>query len=102
MHIDAVMKAPSSFEHIPPETVGNSRRILMSEVSGRGTIIQLINEVDPTIDKHSEAATRVMDRIKELEYEGYQFEGAESSIFEMDFFSFAAAFSILAKSGCVT
>jgi 2-isopropylmalate synthase len=80
MHIDAVLKAPSSFEHIPPETVGNSRRILMSEVSGRGTIIQLINEVDPTIDKHSEAATRVMDRIKELEYEGYQFEGAESSI----------------------
>lgn len=80
MHIDAVMKAPSSFEHIPPETVGNSRRILMSEVSGRGTIIQLINEVDPTIDKHSEATTRVMDRIKALEYEGYQFEGAESSI----------------------
>ena len=34
MHIDAVMKAPSSFEHIPPETVGNNRRILMSEVSG--------------------------------------------------------------------
>ncbi|WP_329885859.1 citramalate synthase [Pseudoramibacter faecis] len=80
MHIDAVMKAPSSFEHIPPETVGNSRRILMSEVSGRGTIIQMINEVDPTIDKHSEATTRVMDRIKALEYEGYQFEGAESSI----------------------
>ncbi len=80
MHIDAVMKAPSSFEHIPPETVGNNRRILMSEVSGRGTIIQLINEVDPTIDKHSEATTRVMDRIKALEYEGYQFEGAESSI----------------------
>lgn len=80
MHIDAVLKDPHSFEHIAPETVGNQRRILTSEVAGRGTIIQLINEIDPTIDKHSEEATRVMDRIKELEYEGYQFEGAESSV----------------------
>jgi len=80
MHIDAVLKAPDSFEHVPPESVGNQRRILMSEVSGRSTIIQMINEIDPTIDKKSEETTRVMDRIKELEYEGYQFEGAESSV----------------------
>lgn len=80
MHIDAVLKNPSSFEHIPPECVGNERRILMSEVSGRSTIIQLINEVDPSLTKKSEETTRVMDRIKALEYEGYQFEGAESSV----------------------
>lgn len=80
MHIDAVMKAPSSFEHVSPDVVGNERRILMSEVSGRSTIINMIHEVDPTIDKKSEEATRVMNRIKELEYEGYQFEGAESSV----------------------
>lgn len=80
MHIDAVMKAPSSFEHIQPEAVGNQRRILMSEVAGRSTIIQLINEIDPSLTKKSEETTRVMDRIKELEYQGYQFEGAESSI----------------------
>ncbi len=80
MHIDAVMKNPASFEHITPEMVGNERRILMSEVSGRSTIIQLIKEVDPNLTKKSDETTRVMDRIKELEYQGYQFEGAESSI----------------------
>jgi 2-isopropylmalate synthase len=80
MHIDAVMKNPASFEHVSPEAVGNERRILMSEVSGRSTIIQLINEVDPSLTKKSDETTQVMDRIKELEYQGYQFEGAESSV----------------------
>ncbi len=80
MHIDAVMKNPSSFEHVSPDAVGNERRILMSEVSGRSTIIQLIKEVDPNLTKKSEETTRVMDRIKDLEYQGYQFEGAESSV----------------------
>ncbi len=79
MHIDAVLKAPTSFEHIPPESVGNERRILMSEVSGRSTIMQMIKDIDPS-EKKSEETTRVMDRIKALEYEGYQFEGAESSV----------------------
>lgn len=80
MHIDAVIKSPHSFEHIEPESVGNQRRILMSEVSGRSTIIQLVREIDPNLTKKSEETTRIMDRIKALEYEGYQFEGAESSI----------------------
>lgn len=80
MHIDAVMKNPRSFEHMDPELVGNSRRILMSEVSGRGTIIRMINEIDPTLTKKSAETSKVMDKIKELEYEGYQFEGAESSV----------------------
>lgn len=80
MHIDAIMKDPRSFEHIIPDEVGNKRRVLMSEVSGRGTIIERINEIDPTLTKNSEETTQVMDRIKALEYEGYQFEGAESSI----------------------
>lgn len=80
MHIDAVMKSPHSFEHINPESVGNQRRILMSEVAGRSTIVELVREIDPSLTKKSEETTRVMDRIKELEYEGYQFEGAESSV----------------------
>lgn len=80
MHIDAVQKDSRSFEHILPDLVGNKRRVLMSEVAGRGTIIQRINEIDPSLTKHSEETTKVMDKIKALEYEGYQFEGAESSI----------------------
>jgi len=79
MHIDAVYKNPVSFEHINPELVGNSRRILMSEVSGRSTILQKINEVDPALTKDSPETKLIINKLKELEYEGYQFEGAESS-----------------------
>ncbi len=80
MHIDAVQKDPRSFEHIVPEAVGNKRRVLMSEVSGRGTIIDRIHEIDPSLTKKSKETTRIMDKIKKMEYEGYQFEGAESSV----------------------
>jgi 2-isopropylmalate synthase len=79
MHIDAVVKNPISYEHIDPELVGNSRRILMSEVAGRSTLLARIRAVDATLDKDSPATQRVLDRLKELEHEGYQFEAAESS-----------------------
>jgi len=79
MHIDAVFKNPISFEHINPELVGNKRVILMSEVAGRSTILKKIHEVDPTIGKDSPEAKKIIDRLKELEHEGYQYEGAESS-----------------------
>lgn len=79
MHIDAVMKNTASFEHINPSSVGNERRILMSEVSGRSTIISAIKEVEPEIEKDSPEAKRIIDKLKKLEHEGYQFEGAESS-----------------------
>ncbi len=79
-HGDGVLKNPATFEHISPESVGNSRRILVSEMSGRANILKHIRNVDPTIDKHDKRATLVMEKLKELEFEGYQFEGAESSL----------------------
>ncbi len=79
MHIDAVLKDPTSFEHIPPETVGNERRILMSEVSGRSTILKKIQKFAPELFKESPQVKEIIDRLKALENEGYQFEGAESS-----------------------
>jgi 2-isopropylmalate synthase len=79
MHIDAVVKNPISYEHINPELVGNSRRVLMSEVAGRSTLLARINTVDPTLTKDSPETRRIMDKLKELEHEGYQFETAESS-----------------------
>lgn len=79
MHIDAVLKAPVSYEHIEPELVGNKRRILMSEVSGRSTILEKIQEYAPALSKDSEEVKQIMETLKRLEYEGYQFEGAESS-----------------------
>jgi 2-isopropylmalate synthase len=79
MHIDAVLKDPISYEHIAPELVGNERRLLMSEVSGRSTIIKKIQKYAPGIGKESIEVKEIIERLKKLENEGYQFEGAESS-----------------------
>lgn len=82
MHIDGVNKNPKSFEHISPERVGNSRRFLMSEVAGRSYMVKKLQRYAPSLSKDSSETKRIMERMKELEHEGYQFEGAESS-FEM-------------------
>ncbi len=79
MHIDAVVKNPISYEHINPELVGNSRRVLMSEVAGRSTLLARINAIDPNLTKDSPETRKIIDKLKELEHEGYQFEAAESS-----------------------
>lgn len=80
MHIDAVTKAPRSYEHVAPEVVGNKRRFLVSEVSGKSTILQEIKKIFPNISKDDISVQKITDRLKELEYEGYQFEGAEGTI----------------------
>ncbi|WHH57202.1 citramalate synthase [Petroclostridium sp. X23] len=79
MHIDGVTKNPKTFEHINPEVVGNERRFLMSEVAGRSSILSKINQVAPELTKDSPETKQIIDRLKALEHEGYQFEGAESS-----------------------
>lgn len=80
MHIDGVSKIPRSFEHIPPDTVGNERKFLLSEVSGRATVLKEIQKIDPAIEKDAPQTKAVMQRIKELEHYGYQFEGAHSTV----------------------
>lgn len=79
MHADAVNKNTSAYEMIDPEVVGNQRNILMSEVAGRSAVMSLINMVDSSITKDSPETVKIIERLKELEYEGYQYEGAESS-----------------------
>lgn len=80
MHVDGVLKNPKTFEHIKPESVGNSRHILVSEMSGKANVYKFIKQVDPYAEKDGEAAKKVVKKLKELEYGGYQFEGAESSM----------------------
>lgn len=79
MHIDGVCKKSASFEHLNPELIGNERRFLMSEVAGRSTILSKIQKIDPSITRDSKETAEIIDRLKELEHLGYQFEGAESS-----------------------
>jgi 2-isopropylmalate synthase len=79
MHIDAVSKNPISYEHINPERVGNVRHILVSEVAGRTALLAKINAVDSTLNKDSEETKHVLEHLKTMEHEGYQYESAESS-----------------------
>ena len=79
MHADGVKKNPISFEHIPPETIGNKRNILLSEVAGRSAILQRINEIAPELTKDSPETQSIIDLLKEMEFKGYQYEAAEAS-----------------------
>jgi len=79
MHIDGVDKCACSFEHVPPEAVGNKRRYLMSEMSGRTTVIAKIAGIAPELSKKSPETQQILDRLKVLEHEGYQFESADAS-----------------------
>jgi 2-isopropylmalate synthase len=79
MHIDAVLKNPMAYEHISPECVGNSRVFLMSEVAGRSTIIEKIQKFAPNIQKSDPIVKTIIDKMKDLEFSGYQFEGADGS-----------------------
>lgn len=79
MHADGVLKNHSSFEHIDPESVGNRRRFLLSEVTGRAAVLQKLQKLYPDFDRNSPQVSQVLDILKQKEYDGYQFEGADSS-----------------------
>lgn len=83
MHVDGVIKNSVTFEHIPPERVGNSRQILLSEVAGRSAILDKVRTFYPEIRKESAEAAAIIDMVKHMEHQGYQFEGAEPS-FELE------------------
>ncbi len=76
MHVAAVEKLPASYEHIVPERVGNRRHIVVSELSGRGNVRMRAGELGIDVQGKERA---VLDDIKELESQGYQFEAAEGS-----------------------
>jgi 2-isopropylmalate synthase len=76
-HVAAVAKSPVTFEHIPPEKVGNDRRIVVSELSGRGNI--RVRAAELGVELRGNEADLVA-RIKELENQGYQFEAADGSL----------------------
>jgi 2-isopropylmalate synthase len=77
LHVAGVAADPATFEHIDPAVVGNSRVSLISELSGKGTVLQ--RAADGGMDLDEAAATRVVERVKELEHRGFQFEAADGS-----------------------
>jgi 2-isopropylmalate synthase len=77
MHVAGVVADPATFEHIDPVLVGNRRDALISELSGKGTVHERARDAGLPLD--DAAASRVVDRVKELEHQGYHFEAADGS-----------------------
>jgi 2-isopropylmalate synthase len=77
MHVAGVAADPATFEHIDPAIVGNRREVLISELSGKGTVRERARDAGVTLDDAS--AARVIERVKQLEHAGYHFEAADAS-----------------------
>jgi 2-isopropylmalate synthase len=80
IHVSAIRKHPRTYEHIEPELVGNKQRVLVSELAGQSNIMFKAQELQLDFDLDSEQARAAINRIKQLEHEGYQFEGADASL----------------------
>jgi 2-isopropylmalate synthase len=77
LHAAGVRAEPQTFEHIDPAIVGNDRDVLISELSGRGTVVEKAQQAGIAVD--DALAQRVVERVKALEHEGFQFEAADGS-----------------------
>lgn len=79
IHVSAVMRNEDSYQHVDPALVGNEKRVLVSDLSGRGNVLYKASEFGlEGVDR--ESAARVVEQIKELENEGFTFESAEASV----------------------
>ena len=79
MHVNAVNKIASSFEHIDPASVGNHQRILVGELSGGANVMMKARELGLTVEEKSPQTRAILTSIKKLEKEGYEFEAADAS-----------------------
>jgi 2-isopropylmalate synthase len=80
IHVSAIRKHPKTYEHIEPELVGNKQRVLVSELAGQSNIMFKAQELQLDFALDNEQARAAINRIKQLEHEGYQFEGADASL----------------------
>jgi 2-isopropylmalate synthase len=79
IHVSAVLKNPRTYEHVEPEAVGNVRRVLVSDLSGRSNLLAKLAEAGVNVPK--ETAGALLEEVKALEHAGYSFEGAEASFY---------------------
>lgn len=79
VHVHAIRKNRRAYEHILPEAVGNTQRILLSEHSGKSNLVEKAKEYGIPLDGESPETQKLLSVLKTLEHEGYQFEGAEAS-----------------------
>lgn len=79
IHVSAVQRNPQTYEHIAPEHIGNCRRIVISEQSGLSNVLEKARSFGIDLDKQEPTCRQILQKLKILESEGYQFEGAEAS-----------------------
>lgn len=80
VHINAILKNPKTYEHIEPALVGNRRRVLISEQTGRSGILEKAKELELGLDKDAPQTKRFLKLLQDLEHKGYHFEAAEASL----------------------
>jgi 2-isopropylmalate synthase len=79
VHVSAILKNARTYEHIEPELVGNKQRVLLSDLSGKSNLVYKAKDFGLDIDSNDQKVNAVVDRLKELENKGFQYEGAEAS-----------------------
>ena len=79
IHASAILKEPETYEHIPPEAVGNQRRVFVSDQAGRSNILSELERINIEIPKSDARVTRLLEEVKEREAGGYAYEGADAS-----------------------
>jgi 2-isopropylmalate synthase len=79
LHVSAIAKDSRSYEHVAPEAVGNRRHILVSDQAGRSNILTRLAEIGIAVDGGDRRVERLVDLVKQREFEGYAYDGAEAS-----------------------
>jgi len=79
LHVSAIAKDPSTYEHIDPALVGNRRQVVVSDQAGRSNILTRLDEIGVELDPKDKRINRLVEIVKEKEFEGYSYDGAEAS-----------------------
>lgn len=79
LHVSAIVKDPTTYEHIDPSLVGNRRHVVVSDQAGRANILTRLAEIGVEIDPRDKRVNRLVEIVKEREYDGYSYDGAEAS-----------------------
>lgn len=80
IHVSAILKDSKTYEHIQPELVGNKQRVLVSELAGQSNLLFKAQELNLNLNMENAETRDMINRIKDLEHQGYQFEGADASL----------------------
>ena len=79
LHVSAVVKDPRTYEHVDPEVVGNRRRVVVSDQAGRANILSRLQDLGIEVDPKDSRLDRLIEEVKQREFEGYAYDGAEAS-----------------------